>query len=199
MTPVVGSTTAFTLAEVIQVLGTDASGTPIIIPVAIDIAAINAVSGISGSAITSIGEYAFEDGFALVGVAIPSTVTSIGAGAFAGCTNLQTVIPNSVTSIGAGTFDGCTGATVVFLCPFSVTGGDLGDIPPTNVYYDPAATSPLMVRGKYGFTITARIIFLSILLFSSRRPLDLLLHFWNRPTLLCERYRNSNNAGIQSD
>ncbi len=43
---------------------------------------------------------------------IPNGVTSIGHGAFAGCTSLTGItIPNSVTNIGDLAFDGCTGLT----------------------------------------------------------------------------------------
>ena len=43
-------------------------------------------------------------------VAVPEGVTSIGNGAFAGCTNLTSMtIPNSVTNIGWGVFGGCSG------------------------------------------------------------------------------------------
>ena len=42
------------------------------------------------------------------------SVTNIGQGAFAGCTNLTSItIPDSVTSIGDNTFDGCTGLVSV--------------------------------------------------------------------------------------
>jgi hypothetical protein len=45
---------------------------------------------------------------------IPNSVTSIGWGAFYGCTNLSSIsIPNSVTSIGWGAFYVCTGLTEV--------------------------------------------------------------------------------------
>ena len=52
-------------------------------------------------------------------ITIPSkidgkSVTSIGSGAFGGCTGLTSItIPNSVTSIGDGVFDGCTGLTSI--------------------------------------------------------------------------------------
>ena len=48
---------------------------------------------------------------------IPSCVTSVGAGAFAGSVNLTGVtVPSSVTGIGAGAFAGCTSlSTVNFL------------------------------------------------------------------------------------
>ena len=52
---------------------------------------------------------------------IPNSVTSIGVGAFAGCTGLTSVtIPYSVTSIGNYAFDGCSGLTSVTI-PNSVT------------------------------------------------------------------------------
>ena len=63
-------------------------------------------------------------------IAIPETVdfngaslsvTSIGGGAFDGCSKLTSVtIPDSVTSIGWGAFDGCSSLTSVTI-PDSVT------------------------------------------------------------------------------
>ena len=42
-------------------------------------------------------------------MAIPNSVTTIGNGAFYGCSGLTSVvIPNSVTSIGYGAFSGCS-------------------------------------------------------------------------------------------
>jgi hypothetical protein len=47
---------------------------------------------------------------------IPSTVTSIGQGAFRKCNGLTSItIPNSVTAIGGYTFDGCTGLISITL------------------------------------------------------------------------------------
>lgn len=70
-----------------------------------------------------IGNWAFY-GFrnnALTSITIPSTVTSIGKGAFADCTGLTSVtIPANVTSIGIQAFEGCTGLTSVII-PANVT------------------------------------------------------------------------------
>ncbi len=61
-------------------------------------------------AITSIGDYAFEDCTQLTRVTIPDSVTSIGDFAFGRCTGLTSItIPGSVTSVGRGVFSGCTG------------------------------------------------------------------------------------------
>ena len=60
------------------------------------------------SSVTSIGVGAFCWCEALQGVAIPSSVTSIGVGAFRYCFALQRIsIPSSVTSIGNEAFEGC--------------------------------------------------------------------------------------------
>jgi len=47
---------------------------------------------------------------------IPNSVTSIGTGAFLGCSSLTSVtIPNSVTSIGPISFDGCNGLNSIYV------------------------------------------------------------------------------------
>ena len=47
---------------------------------------------------------------------IPNSVSSIGGGAFSGCTGLTSVtIPNSLTSIGGYAFSGCSGLTSVII------------------------------------------------------------------------------------
>ena len=57
----------------------------------------------------------------LTSVTIPNSVTSIGQGAFSGCTGLTSItIGNSVTSIGEAAFYNCTGLTSITI-PNSVT------------------------------------------------------------------------------
>ena len=71
------------------------------------------------SSVTSIGGGAFFDCAALTSVTIPSSVTSIGGSAFSGCIRLTSVtIPASVTSIGAGAFYGCSSSTDIY-CGFA--------------------------------------------------------------------------------
>ena len=71
--------------------------------------------------VTSIGEGAFNGCSVLTSVTIGNSVTSIGVSAFYGCRGLTSVtIPNSVTSIGDSAFYGCRGLTSVTI-PNSVT------------------------------------------------------------------------------
>ena len=57
------------------------------------------------NSVTSIGDGAFSGCSSLTSIEIPNSVTSIGYGAFALCPRLTSVeIPNSVTSIGDGAF-----------------------------------------------------------------------------------------------
>ncbi|MCQ2204227.1 MAG: leucine-rich repeat domain-containing protein [Bacteroidales bacterium] len=66
------------------------------------------------SSVTSIGGGAFEHCIGLTSVEIPSSVTSIGNDAFLGCSGLTSVeIPAGVTSIGSEAFYGCSGLTSV--------------------------------------------------------------------------------------
>ena len=66
------------------------------------------------NSVTSIGEGAFSGCSGLTSVAIPNSVTSIGDRAFSGCSGLTSVaIPNSVTSIGDRAFSGCSGLPIV--------------------------------------------------------------------------------------
>ena len=73
------------------------------------------------NSVTSIGSGAFSGCTGLTSITIPNSVTSIGGAAFSGCTGLTSVIiPNSVTSIEEGAFSGCTGLTSITI-PNSVT------------------------------------------------------------------------------
>ena len=61
------------------------------------------------SSVTSIGDSAFAGCSSLSNIAIPSSVNSIGDKAFWDCCSLTSiVIPDSVTSIGDGVFCGCS-------------------------------------------------------------------------------------------
>ena len=74
------------------------------------------------SGVTNIGRaaFAFYDSN-LTSVTIPNSVTSIGYGAFGGCSGINSItIPNSVTSIGSLAFSGCSGLTSITI-PNSVT------------------------------------------------------------------------------
>ncbi len=75
--------------------------------------------------VTSIGNGAFRGCSSLHSVIIPVSVTSIGNWAFSDCSSLQSVtIPNSVTSIGDGAFYDCSSLQSVTI-PDSVT--SIGD------------------------------------------------------------------------
>ena len=68
-------------------------------------------------------------------VTIPNSVTSIGSGAFYGCSGLTSVtIPNSVTSIGWYAFEDCSGLTSVrclAVTPPSIENASFYDVPST--------------------------------------------------------------------
>jgi len=79
---------------------------------------------------------AFEDCSNLIGVILPSSVTSVGERAFRNCTNLPSItIPSGVTSIGSNAFLSCISlASVTFLGTIPSSGfdstafSDIGDL-----------------------------------------------------------------------
>ena len=75
------------------------------------------ISGSSiGSCVTSIGDGAYSGCTNLYRVNIPNTVTSIGKKAFSGCTSLMECgIPDSVRSIGESAFTNCTQLSYITL------------------------------------------------------------------------------------
>ncbi len=64
---------------------------------------------------TSLPDNAFKGMTKLASVSIPDNVNSIGAGAFDGCTSLETLTLNGVSSIGEGAFAGCRNLTSVVI------------------------------------------------------------------------------------
>ena len=73
------------------------------------------------SNVTTIGGGAFSGCTGLTSISIPGSVTTIEGSAFYGCTGLTSVtIPGSVTTIGGSAFSGCTGLTSIMI-PSSVT------------------------------------------------------------------------------
>ena len=73
------------------------------------------------SSVTSIGYGAFYGCSGLTSIDIPSSVSSIGVDAFENCSGLTSIdIPSSVSSIGVGAFYGCSGLTSIDI-PSSVT------------------------------------------------------------------------------
>ena len=72
------------------------------------------LTSVSMNNVTSIGGGAFSGCTSLSGVNIPSTVTEIGDEAFSGCTSFTSVdIPSSVAEIGNRVFAGCSNLSTV--------------------------------------------------------------------------------------
>ena len=77
------------------------------------------------SSVTSIDAYAFQGCSGLTSLTLPSSVTSVGGSAFEGCSGLiNLTLPSSVTSIGKWAFEGCSGLTCLTI-PSGVT--SIGD------------------------------------------------------------------------
>jgi hypothetical protein len=88
---------------------------------AFHVCTIPSVTFASGSQLTSIGGYAFEECPNLTSFTIPNGVTTIGESAFMGCPSLASVtIPASVETIDDYAFSLCTGLTSITI-PNSVT------------------------------------------------------------------------------
>jgi len=92
-----------------------------------------------GNSVTSIGDRAFLECYALTSVTIPDSVTSIGKNAFSTCRGLTSLkIGNSVTSIGDSAFQLCAALTSVTI-PNSVT--SIGN----NAFYGCAALTSVTI------------------------------------------------------
>ena len=84
-------------------------------------AGANVKSVIIGNSVTSIGDGAFSGCTRLTSITIPDSVTNIGVAAFSHCSGLTSVtIGSGVTSIGDFVFSGCTSLTSITI-PDSVT------------------------------------------------------------------------------
>ena len=79
-----------------------------------DITSFNELQYFTG--LTSIGSGAFSGCSSLTSITIPDNVTRIGSDAFEGCSGLTSItIPNSVTSIGGYAFNDCSSLTSIIV------------------------------------------------------------------------------------
>ena len=107
-----GATPTYSLVgDEYTVTGSSGNGYSIVIP-----------ETYNGKKVTSIADNAFAGNTAIEEVSLPSGLKSIGAGAFAGCTGLNThvLIPDGVTTIGNGAFKNCSNLTGIVI-PDTVT------------------------------------------------------------------------------
>ena len=80
---------------------------------------------LSGSTITTIPGFSFLECTSLTSVTIPSSVTSIGRGAFTSTSLISVTILNGVTSIGVGAFGFCASLTSVTIPDSVISIGDI--------------------------------------------------------------------------
>jgi hypothetical protein len=97
------------------------------------------------SSVETIGAGAFDRCYNLAAITIPSSVTSIEYGAFLDCSSLKSIsIPSSVTNIGTAAFFGCTGLTSIYA--YRITPVDLSSR--SDVFYNVnKSTCTLIVPG----------------------------------------------------
>jgi hypothetical protein len=67
------------------------------------------------STVTSIGASAFAECTALKNVVLPANLTSIGATAFAYCTGISSIVVPANASVGANAFGGWTAEQTVYV------------------------------------------------------------------------------------
>jgi hypothetical protein len=101
-------------------------------------------ASINGLPVTSIGNDAFNVSPGLTGVTIPSSVTSIGQGAFNNCSLTNVTIPVGVTNIGSFAFD-CGSLTNITVDPLNSSFSSVG-----GVLFDKRQTSLIQYPGGLG-------------------------------------------------